>query len=189
MIPNLFSEQSAGQSEAVGHGYWELISRTGNNKEYVGRTNATGQLGYPVGRHLWLIQDPNCDLFVPTLINLTLSRCSEDEFTCADGICIPSWQRCDLVQHCDDLSDELECHTVTASPAITSRTNGRKVPTFFHNFLFFNFFVLMFCLWVIGYIYTTPTNFNETSTTQIFIQVCWTSLNGNTSRDESHGLE
>ena len=45
-------------------------------------------------------------------MNLTLSRCSPDEFTCTDGVCIPSGQRCDLVQNCDDFSDELGCDTV-----------------------------------------------------------------------------
>ena len=45
-------------------------------------------------------------------MNLTLSRCSEDEFTCNDGVCIDSSKRCDLVQDCVDFSDELECTTV-----------------------------------------------------------------------------
>ena len=111
------------------HGYWELVNRISSEREYIGSTNATSQLGYPVGRHLWLVTDPSCDLFVPTLLNLTLSTCSEDEFTCDDGICIPSWQRCDLVQNCEDLSDELECHTVTARTTVT-KSNGKKVPKF-----------------------------------------------------------
>jgi hypothetical protein len=114
------------------HGYWELTSRISSEREYIGSTNATSQLGYPVGRHLWLVTDPSCDLFVPTLLNLTLSTCSEDEFTCNDGICIPSWQRCDLVQNCEDLSDELECHTVTARTTVT-RSNGKKVPKFLYS--------------------------------------------------------
>ena len=49
----------------------------------------------------------------PTLMNLTLSRCRESEFTCDDGSCIPSEQRCDLVQNCEDFTDELGCDTVS----------------------------------------------------------------------------
>ena len=37
-------------------------------------TNATSLVGYPVGRHLWLVKDPKCNLFTPTWVNLTLSR-------------------------------------------------------------------------------------------------------------------
>ena len=47
------------------------------------------------------------------IIRPILNRCHEDEFTCADGICIPSDQRCDMVQHCEDYTDELECDTVS----------------------------------------------------------------------------
>lgn len=95
-------------------GFWEISSRvqSDNDQPYWARTNATSQIGYPVGRHTWLIVDQKCDLFTPTLMNLTLSRCNEHEFTCNDGLCVPSEQRCDLVQNCEDFSDELGCDTV-----------------------------------------------------------------------------
>ena len=41
-------------------------------------TNATSRLGYPVGRYKWLIDfEPKCDIFKPTNISLTLSRCHQ----------------------------------------------------------------------------------------------------------------
>ena len=45
-------------------------------------------------------------------MSLTLSRCGEEAFTCADGMCIEFRHRCDLVKHCRDFSDELGCDTV-----------------------------------------------------------------------------
>ena len=52
---------------------WEISSRLPGDR-YSAVTNATSQVGYPVGRHLWRVYDPKCDLFTPTWVNLTLSR-------------------------------------------------------------------------------------------------------------------
>ena len=42
------------------------------------KTNATSRLGYPVGRYQWLIDyEPKCDIFEPTNVTLTLSRCDQ----------------------------------------------------------------------------------------------------------------
>ena len=42
------------------------------------KTNATSRLGYPVGRYKWLIDyEPKCDIFEPTNVTLTLSRCDQ----------------------------------------------------------------------------------------------------------------
>lgn len=44
-------------------GYWELTSRIGSDtNRYFAITNATSQIGYPVGRHAWLVTDHSCDL-------------------------------------------------------------------------------------------------------------------------------
>ena len=43
---------------------------------------------------------------------LSLTRCSDDEFTCTDGACVPSTKRCDLRDHCSDGSDEDGCHNI-----------------------------------------------------------------------------
>ena len=43
---------------------------------------------------------------------LKLSGCTEDEFTCNNGQCIPMTHRCNKVADCNDKSDERKCKTV-----------------------------------------------------------------------------
>ena len=43
---------------------------------------------------------------------LTLSACSDSQFTCADGNCVKMEQRCDGRTHCNDESDEMECKII-----------------------------------------------------------------------------
>lgn len=43
---------------------------------------------------------------------LTLTACFEDDFTCADGSCIPIESRCDLRVDCGDASDEEDCSKI-----------------------------------------------------------------------------
>ena len=43
---------------------------------------------------------------------LTLTACSEDQFTCTDGTCQPLVHRCDLKADCPDRSDEEDCRKV-----------------------------------------------------------------------------
>ncbi|ROT69697.1 hypothetical protein C7M84_012080 [Penaeus vannamei] len=58
---------------------------------------------YPFGTKLW----------GPRHIILTLTACSEGDFTCADGSCIPIESRCDLRVDCEDASDEEKCSKVS----------------------------------------------------------------------------
>lgn len=58
---------------------------------------------YPFGTKLW----------GPRQIILTLTACSEGDFTCADGSCIPIESRCDLRVDCEDASDEEKCSKVS----------------------------------------------------------------------------
>ena len=37
------------------------------------------------------------------------SSCSNEEFTCGNGICIDINSRCDNINDCDDRSDEADC--------------------------------------------------------------------------------
>lgn len=108
------SRTGVADASSVPLGTWMVSSRIASSGlSYWAVTNATSQLGYPLGRHLWLVTDPKCDLFQPTPINLTLSRCLESEFTCNDGTCIPAEERCDFLTNCQDFSDELGCDTVS----------------------------------------------------------------------------
>ena len=40
------------------------------------------------------------------------SSCNHGEFTCNDGSCINIKYRCDLINHCDDNSDEFYCDKI-----------------------------------------------------------------------------
>lgn len=64
----------------------------------------------PVGRKKWTINDRYCGGQTTKL--LTLTKCSEDEFTCNDGSCQPLSTRCDLKPDCEDNSDEKLCKKV-----------------------------------------------------------------------------
>lgn len=56
---------------------------------------------YPMGRRLWEYQGQEQ--------LLVLTACTESQFTCDDGSCVPIDQRCDYKYDCGDLSDENEC--------------------------------------------------------------------------------
>jgi len=44
-------------------------------------------------------------------------KCTNDEYRCWDGTCIPSSQHCDGVRNCSDDSDEVECGELTSGRA------------------------------------------------------------------------
>ena len=45
-------------------------------------------------------------------MDLLLTSCHDDEYTCNDGSCIKKSRRCDLSVDCDDQSDEMDCSVV-----------------------------------------------------------------------------
>ena len=67
---------------------------------------------YPFGTKTWELAGEVCNLLPGTLVNLTLSVCRNDQFTCSDGTCIPLISRCDLRIDCSDQSDEAQCSVV-----------------------------------------------------------------------------
>lgn len=89
--------------ESVTDGHWILIDDEA--------TNLLGEMEmaineYPIGRKQWQIHHDKCGT---SELELMLTRCREDQFTCDDGTCIPLDNRCDLTIHCDDSSDEHNC--------------------------------------------------------------------------------
>ncbi|XP_063889374.1 uncharacterized protein LOC135116084 isoform X2 [Scylla paramamosain] len=67
---------------------------------------------YPFGTKTWKLAGEVCNMLPGTLVNLTLSICRSDQFTCSDGTCIPLGNRCDLRIDCGDQSDEAQCSVV-----------------------------------------------------------------------------
>ena len=70
------------------------------------------QKDYPIGRHTWTFDDRLCDIQNGKPTKLTLTSCSEDQFTCTDGTCQALEHRCDLKADCPDRSDEELCKKV-----------------------------------------------------------------------------
>ena len=67
---------------------------------------------YPIGRLDWISETNEflCDLLPGEKINLTLSDCYPNMFTCDDGQCVKLSDRCDTFNDCEDKSDEMECY-------------------------------------------------------------------------------
>jgi hypothetical protein len=70
------------------------------------------KVNYPIGRNLWSVSDRKCGSFAGTDDLVTITTCSEEQFTCSDGTCQPLVNRCDLKADCEDRSDEEACRKV-----------------------------------------------------------------------------
>ena len=67
----------------------------------------------PFGKLTWEVANYTCNFGKTTNMQLQLSACNEDQFTCNDGTCIPHDFRCDNKQDCKDVSDEKQCRIVS----------------------------------------------------------------------------
>ena len=67
----------------------------------------------PFGKLRWEVANYTCNLGKTTSLELQLSACHADQFTCNDGTCIPHDFRCDNKQDCKDVSDEKQCQIVS----------------------------------------------------------------------------
>ena len=65
---------------------------------------------WPMGRRNWTMESEVCERMGVQV--LQLSSCTNEEYTCKDGSCIPRLQRCDRRPDCHDESDEQECQLV-----------------------------------------------------------------------------
>ncbi|KAK7078617.1 hypothetical protein SK128_010943 [Halocaridina rubra] len=61
---------------------------------------------YPIGLQRWHIEGDVCP---DKDMDLMMTVCGEESFTCNDGTCVKISQRCDLKVNCDDKSDEVDC--------------------------------------------------------------------------------
>ena len=65
-----------------------------------------------LGNHEWEVRnDKGCKAGLLEKI-FTLSTCSDEQFTCNDGLCVDLDLRCDGEPHCKDKSDELGCELI-----------------------------------------------------------------------------
>ena len=79
---------------------WSILQSDGEEK-------VTGMVKRSVqGSHNWTFKGAvSTDLYY-----LNFNNCSEDYFSCDDGLCLPIEKRCNFIPNCDDESDELNCH-------------------------------------------------------------------------------
>ncbi|KAK7085076.1 hypothetical protein SK128_006277 [Halocaridina rubra] len=82
--------------------YQEVTMNLGLFKRLVSTPVATSLVkGFqPFGRHMWVYEELN------TTVNMVLTTCSREEFTCNNGTCIDMNRRCDGENDCGDDSDE-----------------------------------------------------------------------------------
>lgn len=82
---------------------------------------------YPIGRFEWMITSGGfvCDNPKNTPMNLTMSNCYPNQFTCDSGHCIPLPERCDTVLTCEDKSDEVNCFYLQFNSAYAKETTPK----------------------------------------------------------------
>ena len=66
----------------------------------------------PFGKLTWSVGNYTCNKGQTQEMELLLSTCYEDQFTCNDGTCIALEKRCDNEADCLDVSDEKQCKIV-----------------------------------------------------------------------------
>ena len=85
--------------------YWELCSRWDTDCY----ATATGLVGLPSGVIQWNLLSGVFCKDDELKEGLVLSQCKEGEFTCNDGTCINITDKCNIVEDCQDSSDENYC--------------------------------------------------------------------------------
>ncbi|XP_053308483.1 basement membrane-specific heparan sulfate proteoglycan core protein [Spea bombifrons] len=80
-------------------------------------------------RHLGSAQTPPSPVGMALPVTPTVRSCTDSEFTCGSGTCIPLEFRCDQRHDCQDMSDEDGCEVSTPPvPRITTASVPRTIP-------------------------------------------------------------
>ena len=79
---------------------------------------------YPMGVRQWLFYGDRCNATGRT--ELIVTTCDMKHFTCGDGVCIKMEDRCNLVEDCEDQSDEFDCGVLLVPPGYDIRFSPPK---------------------------------------------------------------
>ena len=88
-------------------------------------TNASHE-SYALGKHTWTILGDNKRCSKGELsykIQMKLTGCKEDEFTCNDGQCVKMEKRCNQRYNCRDKSDEINCKILSLDHGYNKRVS------------------------------------------------------------------
>lgn len=91
-------------------GRWQALHQ--KHKDFLA-TSAADKNSLLIGSHEWKVENDSktCPGAGSYSTVLKLTGCSEEEFTCDDGSCVPMTNRCDAKKDCADGTDEAECKT------------------------------------------------------------------------------
>ena len=98
-----------------------MITNTYRNVE--ARTDAS-QISYALGKQKWTITNDTDECSKKQssyTVEMKLSGCKEDQFTCDDGQCVKMKQRCNQLPNCRDKSDELGCEILILDQGYNKR--------------------------------------------------------------------
>ena len=119
-------------------GMWILRDFYDSNTDAHGETDASRE-SYALGKHIWTIKGDNikCSKGQDSYdIEMKLTGCKDDEFTCDNGHCVKMEQRCNQLTDCRDESDETGCNILDLKQGYKKRVppitreglSGKSVP-------------------------------------------------------------
>ena len=87
---------------------WKIFPRTPTSSSSI--TVYATEASLALGTHRVLVDnDPCTQGKKDKYLTISISSCTEDQYTCRDGHCVSMEQRCNNIADCPDLSDEIDC--------------------------------------------------------------------------------
>ena len=75
-----------------------------------------------MGRQMWSELGPDQEHFL-----MTLTKCTKDQFTCSNGLCVSLSNVCDFEADCSDFTDEYHCNITQSRPTYyNSKLSGEQ---------------------------------------------------------------